>query len=62
MEFERPESRWKRAAIIGGVALGFLVVSFVAIPVALLAGELLIGIVVGIVRVITEPRTDQHPA
>ncbi|MCO8246354.1 MULTISPECIES: hypothetical protein [unclassified Haladaptatus] len=62
MEFERPESRWKRVAIIVGIAFGFLAVSFVAIPVVLLAGELLAGIVVGIVRVITEPRTGQHPA
>ncbi len=62
MEFERPESRWKRAAIIVGVAFGFLVASFVVVPVALLAGEFLLGIVVGIVRVITEPRTDHRPA
>lgn len=62
MEFERPESRWKRAAIIGGIALGFFAASFVVLPVALLAVEFVAGIVVGIVRVVTEPRTGRRPA
>lgn len=62
MEFERPEERWKRAAIIGGIACGFFLASFIVLPVALLAVEFVAGIVVAIVRVVTEPRTGRHPA
>ncbi|WP_227356902.1 hypothetical protein [Haladaptatus salinisoli] len=62
MELPRPESPWKRAALVAGAVVGFLAFSLVGLPVALLAVEFVVGIAATVVSVLTEPRRGRRPA
>ncbi|WP_227377024.1 hypothetical protein [Haladaptatus halobius] len=62
MELPRPESPWKRAALVVGAVVGFLVLSLIGLPVVLLAVEFVVGTAATVVSIITEPRRGRRPA
>ncbi|WP_049972106.1 hypothetical protein [Haladaptatus cibarius] len=62
MDVQVPESRIKQVGIGVGAAVGVVALLLVVLPLALLAVEILAGIVVTIVSTVTEPRRGRRPA
>ncbi len=61
MDIQRPESRMKQVGIAVGGVVG-VALALVFLPVALLAVEIVAGIVVAVVSTATEPRRRRHSA